>query len=309
MFKKSLASIVSAAILVAGPGNLTLSAAAQTIGRGAAANVSVIPTIGTGFNSPVPGASSFNVPTLAPGALIAPALMAAPILVAPAPVAASPIALAATPVLPAAAKAMPMTAAGSPLSVIKAQDAKVGVAEKGAALNVLFENSVAAGQESLEVLGQSAASVRSDLAPYDAQRTAASFPVNSYARYSALQKAEAAGSISDVTNLIKRAWNAVLGMLGIGVKKMETPAVMAQRIIDQLAKPVYNRKVQKPRPWSRSQLQVEGETAKVAELGRASPLCCPTQTRPTTSWPRHDQPAKTLAASVAASQNRSASPS
>src|SRR3989338_1875237 len=78
MFKKSLASIVSAAVLVAGPGHLTLDAAAQTLTRGPVAGVSVTPVIGTGINSPVPGASSFNVPALAPGALIAPAPIAAP---------------------------------------------------------------------------------------------------------------------------------------------------------------------------------------------------------------------------------------
>src|SRR3989338_3728641 len=72
MFKKSLASIVSAAVLVAGPGHLTLDAAAQTLTRGPVAGVSVTPVIGTGINSPVPGASSFNVPPLAPRAPIPP---------------------------------------------------------------------------------------------------------------------------------------------------------------------------------------------------------------------------------------------
>jgi phage shock protein A len=305
MFKKSIASIVSAAILVAGPGHLALTAAAQTMSRGPVTGISVTPTIGTGLTSPLPGASSFNSPMLSPVSLMAPSLLAAPsITPAILPVAAQsakPMAIVATPVLAAAAK-------GSPLSVIASQDPKVGAAEKGAALNVLFENSMVKGHETTEVLGQSAESVQPNLAPYDASRAAASFPVNSYARYAAMQKSEAAGSLSDVSNLVKRAWNAVLGMLGIGVKKMETPAVMAQRIIDQLnaAKPVYNRKVQEASTLvEKLKLQVEGETKKVAELEQGITALL------SDSDPTNDIMAsgminqqKTLAASVAASQEQ-----
>ncbi len=253
MFKKSLASVVSAALLVAGPGNLTLTAAAQTMGRAAVTGVSVTPTIGTGLHSPVPGASSFYMPSLTPGALIAPTLMAAPSLV-PVPAAAVPAALT------AAAKA-----AGSPLAVIQSQDPKTGVAEKGAALNALFENSLVTGHEAIEVLGQSAASAESGLSRSEA--TSAKSPVA--IERAALEKGSAAGSLSDLTNLVQRAWNAFLGMLGIGVKKLETPAVMAQRIIDQLnaAKPVYNRKVQEASTLvEKLKLQVQSETSKVAEL-------------------------------------------
>ncbi len=263
MLKKSLASIVSAAILVAGPGNLTLTAAAQTMGRAPVTGVSVIPTVATGLNSPALAAPSFNMPTL--GAITSPSLMVAPSIAAPAPVvAAAPVALAAQPVLPAAAKAMPTMAKGSPLSVIQSQDTKVGVAEKGTALNALFENSLVTGHESVEVLGQSAASAETGLSR--SETVSAKSPVA--IEGARLQKAAAAGELA-IVSLVKRAWNAVLGMLGIGVKKMETPAVMAQRIIDQLnaAKPVYNQKVAEASTLvEKLKLQVEGETKKVTEL-------------------------------------------
>ncbi|MBI2789730.1 MAG: PspA/IM30 family protein, partial [Elusimicrobia bacterium] len=263
MFKKSLASIVSAAVLVAGPGHLTLDAAAQTLTRGPVTGVSVTPTIGTGLNSPVPGASSFNMPSLTPGALLAPTLTVAPKPVLPA--IASPVSLAPVPAslaarpIPAAAKAMPLT-------VIASRDAKVGVAEKGAALNALFENSTVAGPESLEGLGRSAASADAGLSR--AEAASAKSPVS--IERAAVAKGSAAGELA-VVSLVKRAWNALLGIFGLGVKKMETPEVMAQRIIDQLndAKPVYNRKVQEASTLvEKLKLQVEGETAKVAELER-----------------------------------------
>ncbi len=153
MFKKSIAAIVSAAVLVAGPGHLTLTAAAQTIGRGPG-KVSVTPAIGTGLNTPAPGASSFfDMPTLPQGPLSSPAPSAAPHTAAPTPVVS----------VAAAAKAMPATAKGSPLAVIQSQDPAVGVPEKAAALKNLFENSPVTGYEALEVLGQSAAAAKTGL--------------------------------------------------------------------------------------------------------------------------------------------------
>ncbi|MBI2386418.1 MAG: hypothetical protein HYV14_10440, partial [Elusimicrobia bacterium] len=312
MFKKSLASIVSAAVLVAGPGHLTLDAAAQTLTRGPVTGVSVTPAIGTGLNSPVPGASSFNTPSLTPAALLSPSLTLAPAPVLPA--IASPVSLAPVPAsladrpLSAAAKSVPATPKGSPLSVIESRDAKVGVAEKGAALNALFENSLAAGSESLEVLGRSAAS-DSPLANRTGLSRAEAVSAKSPAsiRNAALAKGRAAGELA-IVSLVKRAWNAVLGMLGIGVKKLETPEVMAQRIIDQLnaAKPVYNRKVQEASTLvEKLKLQVEGETKKVAELEQGITALL------SDSDPANDIMAsgminqqKTLAASIAASQEQ-----
>lgn len=122
MFRKFLASVVSAAILMVGPGPL----AAQTISRGPVA-VSVIPAIGTGLVSPVPGASSLNMPTAAAGALTAPTVSAAPL-----------------PVAAVQSQALAATDSGSPLAVIRSQDPAVGVDKKGAALNALFENSMSA---------------------------------------------------------------------------------------------------------------------------------------------------------------------
>jgi hypothetical protein len=83
-----------------------------------------------------------------PGALTVPNLLASPNIVAPSPAApVQPQALAAILVPPAAAaKAVPAKVEGSPLAVIQSQDAKVGVAEKGIALNVLFDNLTATGR-------------------------------------------------------------------------------------------------------------------------------------------------------------------
>ena len=106
MFKKSIASIVSAAVLVAGPGHLSLTAVAQTMTRGPVTGISVTPTIGTGLNSPLPGAFSVNSSMLSPVSLTAPSLLAAP-SAAVTVQAAKPIALAATPVLAAAVEVYP----------------------------------------------------------------------------------------------------------------------------------------------------------------------------------------------------------
>ncbi|MEQ1920620.1 MAG: hypothetical protein ABL955_15635, partial [Elusimicrobiota bacterium] len=73
-------------------------------------------------------------------------------------------------------------------------------------------------------------------------------------------------------NLLARAWNAALGIFGLGVKKMETPAVMAQRIIDQLnaQKPVYNRKVQEASTLvEKLRLQIEKQSAQSADLDKS----------------------------------------
>ncbi|MBI4061696.1 MAG: hypothetical protein HY403_09725 [Elusimicrobia bacterium] len=123
MFKKSLVSLASAAVLTAGPGQLAATAAAQTSVRGPAARVTVVPTIGTGLMSPVMNAAPLNIPALTPGVLAAPALPGAPIL-------------------PSAAEAAPAAPEDSPLTVIR--DARAGVEEKGRALDALFEDPSAA---------------------------------------------------------------------------------------------------------------------------------------------------------------------
>jgi len=147
MLKKSLASLISCAVLSAGPGDHVLTASAQTMARGPVTGVSVTPMIATGLSSPIPGASSLNIPSLPAGALVAPTLTVAPAVAAP--------------IAAAAGKAMPAT--GSPLSVIVSQDASVGVSERGAALNALFENSTLPGHGAIGVLGRSAASADTEL--------------------------------------------------------------------------------------------------------------------------------------------------
>ncbi len=92
MFKKSLAAIVSAAVLVVGPGHLTLTAAAQATTRGPVAGVTATPTIGTGLNSPLPTAFfSSRMPNLVTGVLTAPSLPTTPRVAAPAPAAPQPL--------------------------------------------------------------------------------------------------------------------------------------------------------------------------------------------------------------------------
>lgn len=79
--------VVSAAILVAGPGHLAWTAAAQTMSRGPITGVSMVPTIGAGVNSPDRGAFPVSEPSLVPGAaLTVPSLPAALILAVPAAV-------------------------------------------------------------------------------------------------------------------------------------------------------------------------------------------------------------------------------
>lgn len=161
MFKKPLTALVSSAVLASGPGHLALTAAAQTLTRGPVTGVTVTPAIGAGLNSPVPDASSLGMPSLVPRTLTVPNPAA------PAATAAQPQALAATPVLPFE-KAMPATAKGSPLAMIRSQDSIV--AEKDAALDALFENSLNS-HEILNVLGRPAASADSGLSrPEDAAK-------------------------------------------------------------------------------------------------------------------------------------------
>ncbi|OGR73124.1 MAG: hypothetical protein A2X40_08095 [Elusimicrobia bacterium GWC2_65_9] len=150
MFHKPIASIVSAAVLVAGPGHLPLFAAAQTMTRGAVTGVSATPRIAAGLNGSVYGASSY-IPTLTPGALAVPSLN----------VAANPalVPVAAKTQVPVVAKAAPVTAQDMSLAVSALQEENGDVAKKDAALNALFENSTGADLETPEemtrrVIGQ-----------------------------------------------------------------------------------------------------------------------------------------------------------
>ncbi|MCM2305083.1 MAG: hypothetical protein NDJ72_10300, partial [Elusimicrobia bacterium] len=135
-------------------------------------------------------------------------------------------------------------------------------------------------------------------APVEAPAPAASSPKASF-------------SIKPLLDLIARAWNAVLGVLGMGVKKMETPEVMAQRLIDQLnaAKPVYNNKVKEASTLVEAlRQQIAGEQAKIADFDRTITALL------SDNDPANDIQAagllnsqKTLEASVAASKDQLAS--
>ncbi|MBI4061650.1 MAG: hypothetical protein HY403_09495, partial [Elusimicrobia bacterium] len=134
MFKKPLASLIAAAVLAAGSGDLAAASAAQATTRGPVAGVSVIPAIGTGLNNHAPSASFSNAPTPTLTILTAPAPQSAPGIAAPA------------------------MEESSPLAVIQSRDARVGVAEKGEALNALFDDTLATGHQAIETLGPSALS-------------------------------------------------------------------------------------------------------------------------------------------------------
>ncbi|TPW18866.1 MAG: hypothetical protein FD126_3258, partial [Elusimicrobia bacterium] len=71
--------------------------------------------------------------------------------------------------------------------------------------------------------------------------------------------------------LLKRMGNVMLGWIGMGVKKAETPEVLAQRIIDQLndAKPVFNQKVAEASTLvEKLRIQVKNDEAKAKELDK-----------------------------------------
>jgi len=163
MFNKSLAAIVSAAVIVAGPGHLALTAAAQTKSRGSVTRVSEVPLLAVS-NIPMLGTAPLlavsNIPMLgtAPSLVVTniPMLGAAPSLV-----------VTNIPMLGAAPSLVvtniPILGAAPSLSVIKSEDARVGAIEKRDALGSLFDNSIITGHEPIDVLGRSAASLESRL--------------------------------------------------------------------------------------------------------------------------------------------------
>ncbi|MCR4294169.1 MAG: hypothetical protein NUW21_01440, partial [Elusimicrobia bacterium] len=155
MLKKSVASAVSAAVLIGGPG-LTATAAAQTMARGAAANVSVVPTLGAGRGAFIPGAPSLIQAVPLPGALIAPSLLIAPaVSVTPAPAAIMPLRAAAVPAA-AALRATPAPSASErfPAAVPKAAlEALAGASARAAAAgDRFFDQSAPSAPESEIVL-------------------------------------------------------------------------------------------------------------------------------------------------------------
>lgn len=122
MFKKSLASLISAALFAASP----LTAAAQIMTRGVVPIVSGTPMIVTGLNSHVQTTLLLNMPTLTQSALVTTAALV--------PTVAQ---LAPTATLTPIAKTMAATSvAGSPLAVIQSNE-KV---DKILALNALFDS-------------------------------------------------------------------------------------------------------------------------------------------------------------------------
>ena len=248
MFKKTLASIVTAAILVAGPGQLTLTAAAQMTTRAVVPSVSATPTIAAGLTPIAPAPVSLNTLLL-------------PLAARTAPVAV-PLAQHAK-LTPAAANTTPI----APLALIQSEDPNISLNEKGAALKEFFDQATPKPQEDApaEVVGQPSAGTPS-LSP--AANTLSAKTPSSLER-AAVDLKPVTDALADFGRLVSRAWDALLVLLRIKVKQLETPEVVAQRVIDQLnaAKPVYNRKVQDASTLvEKIKLQIASEQAKVAEL-------------------------------------------
>ncbi len=167
---------VTAAFLVAGPGHLTLTAAAQAVSRAAIPRASAIPALGPGLNG---AAFAGNPLSLSP--LQAPSLTPAGVLAAPTPAAAAsfpavalvPVSalapadrggtLAARPWPAAAKEALGTPASGAPLSVIASGDSAVDVVQKEAALGSLFDGSGPSPRRET-LAGEVAAEVRDDAA-------------------------------------------------------------------------------------------------------------------------------------------------
>ncbi|MEK7232867.1 MAG: hypothetical protein AAB268_03555 [Elusimicrobiota bacterium] len=136
MLRKKIASIASAAALMAVPGRFTSTAAAQMMSRGPVAEVSVIPMIDTGMRSLIPDASFPNL--LAPSALSVRSSLST--------IAAVPFAGR----LFVDAKVVPAVA----MSIIPSPASNNDAAKNGAALNELFDNSHDANRPDLTEPGR-----------------------------------------------------------------------------------------------------------------------------------------------------------
>lgn len=178
MLKKSIASGVSAAFILVGPGGLTLEAAAQVVMR--AAGSAAVPSVGGIHVSAVAmpsfslsmsptltalGTPSLAAPSAGPGLRSqAAAAISASAARAAAPFAAAPAAALAA--LPVSAPALPAQAAASspidsrsPLAVIGSKDPAVEPAAKAAALDALFDNASPAKTLEDPVAGSDGATV------------------------------------------------------------------------------------------------------------------------------------------------------
>ncbi len=132
MLKKPVAAAASLAVLLGGPGPLTLTAAAQTVTRGA--GVSVMPLAGAGLYGSLQSAPSLNAAVPFAGALIAPnfplapavSLSNAPAVLTPLRAAAVPVALLATPA--PSVPGLPVAAPKAALQALAVEPARAAAA-------------------------------------------------------------------------------------------------------------------------------------------------------------------------------------
>ncbi|MBI3289486.1 MAG: hypothetical protein HYZ74_08215 [Elusimicrobia bacterium] len=155
---KTLSTLLCSAVILAAPGPLAMTAAAQIIKTA---------PIGLRFNSPV-SAPSLNAPTTRHGSLTSatPSLVTVSPSLAPTPFSAT--------ARPASLVGVAVSAdrLGSPLALLQSRDAAVSLAQKETSLNVLYENVGRSRPAALAVLALSAASA-DDSAPAPLTRSGA----------------------------------------------------------------------------------------------------------------------------------------
>ncbi|MBI3299387.1 MAG: PspA/IM30 family protein [Elusimicrobia bacterium] len=295
MIQKTLSVTLIASILLASPGPLATRAYAQVVGRGVAVPISPM-TAGLGAaGSASVGAPSLSSPrvgftpslspmlpsampsmTVSPAAAAAPRAAAAALpmasavpLARPAPAAASQSVT--VPGASARAAAVPAAARGLAQTVQSIAKPGASASQTGVALDTLFigrGRSFNSGN-GVTVPGAPAAARLSGLSRSADKDGALVTEVGVGVAVVGAAVAAGAAFSPSFRNLLARGWNAFLGLFGRGVKTLETPQNMAQRIVDQLnaAKPEYNRKVQQASTLTEKlRLQIAAEKGKVAEL-------------------------------------------
>ncbi len=272
MLKKSLATTISAALILTGPGRAAVSAAVN-VARPVAAPRLTTPLV-TAYGAPRMAPLSTNLLT-ASGARLAPAFPA-PNAAPAASVINGNVATPAGAPVAAPAPADAPTALGSVSVAAEAVSApNASPAAQTGALDGLYEGAVRSDDAGDVLGGVSAGSAR--LAPVSAAPASARASVPSAKNGGLLLEVGIGAAVITVIALVSkpfrdilaRLWNVTLGRLSIFAKKAETPEVLAQRIVDQLnaAKPVYNRKVQEASTLvEKLKLQIDSEKAKVADL-------------------------------------------
>ncbi|MDX6769354.1 MAG: hypothetical protein SF051_07465, partial [Elusimicrobiota bacterium] len=272
MLKKSLATTLSAALILVGPGR-TAVLAAGAITRPVAVPRVAAPTVAS-FNSPVFRPLTAGTPLSAQNLRLTPTLQAAHASPAPR----LDLSVAGRPAGGVAAADAPTTLAAVTVAAEAVAAPDASPAAQTGALDGLYEGKARAeapGMDAVAAISVSEGAARLSPAAETSVARRASVPAVKNGGLllevgvGAAVIALAALVSKPFRDVLARVWNATLGKLSLFAKKAETPEVLAQRILDQLnaAKPVYNRKVQEASTLvEKLKLQIDGEKAKVADL-------------------------------------------